>query len=153
MSPETAARWTQILAIGSFLCAVLIAAGAYPPLNGALMVMLDTVDWPVDGATAPLAKEARLLSAVSGGVFAGFSVMLLLIVAPALRRGDAEIRKSSIIALIAWYVIDSTGSVAAGVPGNVAFNTLYLAAVLAPLVFAAKPSRAETGGAVHARGM
>lgn len=153
MSPELAARWTQVLAIGSFICAVLIAAGAYPPLNGSMMVMLDTVDWPVDGATETLTKEARLMSAVGGGVFAGFSVMLLLIVAPALRRGDAEIRKSAIIALIAWYVIDSTGSVAAGVAGNVVFNTIYLAALLAPLALAAKPSRTETGGALQARGM
>lgn len=153
MSPETAARWTQVLAILSFLCALLIAAGAYPPLNGAIMVMLDAVDWPVDGATATLTQEARLLSAVSGGVFAGFSVMLLLIVAPALRRGDAEIRKSAIIALVAWFIIDSTGSIAAGVAGNVVFNTLYLAAVLAPLVLAATPSRDGVGAAVRARGM
>ena len=36
------------------------------------------------------------MSAVGGGVFAGFSVMLLLIVAPALRRGDREIQKSAL---------------------------------------------------------
>lgn len=153
MSPDLAARWTQIIAIGSFGCAVLIAAGAFPPTNAAMMVMLDTVDWPVDGEVAALTKEARLMSAVGGGVFAGFSVMLLLIVAPALRRGDRDIRKSTILALIAWYVIDSAGSIAAGVAGNVAFNTVYLAAVLAPLVFAATPARVADGAAVRARGM
>ncbi len=142
MSPETAARWTQTLAILSFLCALFIAAGAYPPLSGVMVTMLDAVDWPIDGAVATLSTEARLMSAIGGGVFAGFAVMLLLIVAPALRRGDAEIRKSALIALLAWYVIDSTGSVAAGVAGNVVFNTLYLAAAIAPLVFTAKTSGA-----------
>ncbi len=38
------------------------------------------------------------------------------------------------MAFIVWYVIDSAGSIAAGVASNVVFNTAYLVLVLIPLL-------------------
>lgn len=143
MSPQTAARWTQIVAVFSFLTAVLMAVAAHPPFSNGLLSMFDLVDWPVDGDVTALTDEARLLAAVGGGIFAGFSAMFMFIVAPALRRGDDEIRKGALYSLLVWFVIDSTASVAAGAPGNVIGNTLYLAALGAPLVLAAGPAGAR----------
>ncbi len=142
MSPDTAARWTQIVSVFSIATALVIAAGAYPPMAGGVAGMFDVIDWPVDGDVAPLTDEARLLAAVSGGVFAGFAAMFLFLVAPALRRGDDEMRKGALYSLLVWFVIDSTASVAAGAPGNLVGNALYLAALGAPLVLVANPARA-----------
>ena len=141
MSPETAARWTQIVGAFSLLTAIVVAAGAYPPLAGGVAAMFDVIDWPIDGDVAPLTDEARLLAAVGGGVFAGLAAMFLFIVAPALRRGDDEIRRGALYSLLVWFAVDSTASVAAGAPGNVVGNTLYLAALGAPLMLAASPAR------------
>ena len=147
MSLQNAARWTQIVAIISLLTAILMAASAYPPLSGGLLAFYDIVDWPLDGNVAPFTDQARLLAAVSGGIFAGFCAMFIFIVVPALRRGDDDVRKGALYSLLVWFVIDSIASVADGASGNVIGNILYLAAIGTPLVLAANPARV---GAKHA---
>ncbi|TPW09564.1 MAG: hypothetical protein FD130_2480 [Halothiobacillaceae bacterium] len=64
--------------------------------------------------------------------------------------------------MMVWYIIDSAGSIAAGVLSNVVFNSIYLILVLAPLVcikgtskalrddgFGDSPTRRKTGVAVR----
>ena len=134
MPPEFAARTINITGWVLFVVSVIFAAGAWPPLSGPVVMFYDLVDWPFTGAAQPLAQEARLFTAILGGAFASLCMMMVLIVAPAVARGDDAVRRSAIIAILTWFVVDSTGSIAAGVPGNAVLNIVFLAAFLAPLV-------------------
>jgi len=134
MSPQTAAKTLKITGAGLVAISLMVAAGAYPPMDGPSVLFHDMVDWPIDGATGAYTKEARLFSAIMGGAFAALGMMLMLIVAPAIRRGDDTIRRSAIIAILTWFIVDSIGSIAAGVAANALFNCLFLAVFLAPLV-------------------
>lgn len=77
---------------------------------------------------------------ISAGLLASISIFLGGIVVPALKRHDISIIRTTKIAMITWYIIDSTGSIAAGVSSNVFFNTIYSVLVLIPLVCINKKS-------------
>ena len=68
------------------------------------------------------------------------AILLWGIVAPALKRGDVAVAKTTLFAFITWYVIDGAGSVAANVSSNVIFNTLYLIPMVIPLIGISKQS-------------
>ncbi len=138
MSPQTASQTLNIVGYVSIGFALAIAGAAWPPTSGLFNFLYDMVDWPMDGAVTVVAEQTRLLSAISGGVFASWSVLLILIVAPAVGRGDEEIRRAALIAILVWFFIDSAGSLAAGFPVNAAFNTVYLGSLLAPLLMVKK---------------
>ena len=134
MSPKTAAQTIQITGWVLFVVSVVFAAGAWPPLSGPVVMFYDLVDWPFHGAAQALPQEARLFTAILGGAFASLCMMMILIVAPAVARGDDAVRRNAIIAILTWFVVDSTGSIASGVPGNAVLNIVFLAAFLAPLI-------------------
>ena len=140
MSTSAAARALTLVGSIFLLVALVIAAAAWPPLAGPSTLLHDLVAWPLDNGTDLGAAETRLLSAILGGVFAGLSAMLILVVAPALRRGDDRVRRGVIASLLVWFAIDSAGSVAAGAPSNVMFNVGFLAMALAPLVLVRRES-------------
>ena len=62
-------------------------------------------------------------------------VMLLLITAPAIERGDKAIMRATVYALLIWYVIDSGASVAGGAPINALSNAVFLILYLLPLLW------------------
>ena len=133
MSPKSAAQTLKIVGWALVAMSLMFAAAAWPPLSGPTLMFYDLVDWPVDGVEA-FAQETRLFSAILGGGFASLGMMMVLIVAPAVARGDEAIRRSAIIAILTWFVVDSTGSIASGVPGNAVLNSVFLAVFLAPLI-------------------
>ena len=62
------------------------------------------------------------------------AVFLGGIVATAITERNRSVIRTTIIAMVVWYIIDGVGSIAAGVVSNVFFNTIYLIFVLIPLV-------------------
>ena len=140
MSPTTAAALMRALAAFFFIAALIFASGAFPGLDGLSILMHDFVDFPLDVTTGPYTEDARWFSAIGGGVFASRCVVMWMIFAPAIENGDKQIVRSAIISILVWFVIDSAGSVAAGVPVNVAFNVLFLAMLMAPLTLVREPS-------------
>lgn len=81
------------------------------------------------------------------GVFASLAAVFDLIVAPAIGRGDDDVRRGAILSILIWFVIDSAGSIAAGVPSNAAFNVVFLALFLAPLMAAKGAARSRAQAA------
>ena len=134
MSPSAAAAMMRIVSAIFFFAALIFASGAFPGFDGLSIYMHDLLDFPIDGATGPYTKEARWFSAIGGGVFASLCLLLFMIVAPAIERGDKAIIRATLISLGVWFVIDSAGSIAAGVPANAAFNVSFLVLLLAPLL-------------------
>ena len=141
MSPQTASQLLKVIGYLSIAFALAIAGAAWPPTSGVFNFLFDMVDWPVDGAATVVSAQTRLLAAISGGVFASWSVLLILVVAPAVARGDDNIRRAALIAIVVWFVIDSAGSLAAGFATNAAFNAVYLVTLLAPLMMVKQGAR------------
>jgi|GEM_PF-959212 len=134
MLPSSAAAMLRIVSIVSFVFALVFASGAFPGFDVASQTLHDFLDFPLDGKIGPYTEEARWFSAIGGGVFAAMTVMFYLIVVPGVARGDREVIRGAVTALIVWFVIDSAGSIAAGVPANAVANVSFLALFLWPLL-------------------
>ena len=129
---------SYVFAIYSLLWGLAPYAGFNIPAR----FILDFSDWPIDNLSAPLDKNTMWLSAIGAGLLGAVSVFLGGIVVPALKAGNRPIIHTTILAMMVWYIIDSAGSMAAGVISNVFFNSIYLALVLTPLVFINKDKAA-----------
>ncbi len=134
MSLDTRAKILMVVAVTFFIYSMLWALAPYPTINLPARLILDLADWPLDSLDTPLDRNTQWLSAIGSGVLAAISIFLGGIVVPALKNADKSIIRTTILAMVVWYVVDSSGSVAAGVTSNVFFNTIYLVLVLVPLV-------------------
>lgn len=134
MTTETSAKFMMIVAITFLIYSLLWALAPYPSINLPARLILDIADWPVDDFREPLDRNTRWLSAIGAGVLAAISVFLGGVVVPAIKRSDSSVIRTTIFAMGLWYIIDSAGSIAAGVASNVLFNSVYLALVLIPLI-------------------
>lgn len=143
MSPKTAANFMRFMAIASFLSALLFATGAMDDPTGSLSQFLAIIIPGSEGVSAIANAESKVGFAIAGGVFAGFMVMLLLITAPAIERGDKAITRATIYALLIWYVVDSGASVAGGAALNAVSNAVFLILYLLPLLWVRESATAS----------
>ncbi len=140
MTHAKAASILRIVSAGFLLTALIFASGAFAPIDGLSVWMHDMLDWPLNGSIEEYTREARWFSAIGGGVFAALCVLFLLVIVPLIERGDVEARRGVIISMFVWFVIDSAGSIAAGVPANAAFNVVFLVMVLGPILMVNRQS-------------
>ena len=134
MSLELRFKLIRIVAIVLALYAVIWGLAPFTPINISARFLLDVLDWPIDNTAQALDRNTKWLSAIGASLLAAIAVLLWGIIAPALKRGDAEVARTALLAFVAWYVIDGAGSIAAGVHSNVVFNTIYLVAMIGPLI-------------------
>ncbi len=142
MSPKAAANFMRFLAIISLLSALVFALGAIGDPTGSLSQFLAIIIPGSEGVSGIATPEAKVGFAIAGGLFAGFMVMLLLITAPAIEEGNVAIKRASLYALVAWFVIDSSASIAGGAPLNALSNSILLIFYLLPLVWVKAPETA-----------
>ena len=138
MTNRTAARLIRLVSIMFFPASLIFASGAFSALDGLSVAMHDILDWPFDQSIEEYTREARWFSAIGGGVFASLCALMFFVIAPLIQKGEHAIRGGVIASLLVWFLIDSAGSIAAGVPANAVFNVLFLALFIGPLV-ALKP--------------
>ena len=109
---------------------LILAAGAWPPLAAPLVFLADLIIWPLDGMQTLGAPETRVFMAISGGVMVGWGVTLWKLADYRLSEHLAAVRSITMTGLYSWFVVDSIGSIAAGVPlnalANVSFVVLFL---------------------------
>lgn len=109
---------------------LILAAGAWPPLAAPLVFLADLIIWPLDGLQTLGASETRVFMAISGGVMVGWGVTLWKLADYLISEHLAAVRSITMTGLYSWFVVDSIGSVAAGVPlnalANVSFVVLFL---------------------------
>lgn len=140
MHPLTFAK---INALGLVAFGLVAAAGSHPATAGPWSAMLDFARWPIDGLESAASPEARILSAVGGGIVAGWGLTLWWLLAGPIARGDAGARTIYLASLGLWFVIDSTGSIAAGWPLNAVLNVAFLLALAVPVLITRAPAPAH----------
>ena len=99
---------------------------------------LDILSWPLDGMTTYESPDTRFLSALTGGFLLGWGVLIWCLSAWVYDRAPEAVRRSVLIGILSWFVLDSTGSLTSGNASNVFFNVLVLLLAVGPLWWPAK---------------
>lgn len=99
---------------------------------------LDFLSWPIDGLQTYEASTTRFLSALTGGFLFGWGVCIWFLQKWVYDLAPEGVRKSVLLGLLAWFVLDSAGSVASGNISNAFFNVLVLLIAVGPLWKAAE---------------
>lgn len=99
---------------------------------------LDLLAWPIDGLQDYTASTTRFLSALTGGFLFGWGVMIWCLAVWVYDYAPNQVRKAVLTGLIAWFLLDSAGSIASGTPSNAWFNIIVLLLAVGPLWTPAK---------------
>lgn len=94
---------------------------------------LDVLDWPLDGGTNFADPDTRFLSALTGGFLFGWGVMIWMLASKVYDLAPEPVRQAVLIGLLAWFFLDSAGSIASGTASNAGFNVLVLLVAVGPL--------------------
>jgi hypothetical protein len=119
----------------TMITGLVSALGSHPNTQLPWAYLFETIEWPKTQAPTVFSHEARILSAVTGGVLFGWGLALLLIVNGPITRGEPEGRRIYLVSVLAWLVIDTSASYAASWPGNMVLNVVFFAAFLVPFYF------------------
>lgn len=99
---------------------------------------LDLLSWPLDGATTFAHPDTQFLSALTGGFLLGWGVLIWALSRGVYDKAPEEVRKAVVMGLMAWFCLDSAGSIASGNASNAFFNVLVLLLAVGPLWWPAK---------------
>ena len=125
--------WLKVTAIvvGSFGPVFFLAT--MPELSGAASWTLDFLSWPVDGNHDFTAPTTRFLAALTGGFLLGWGVMIWCLSMWVYDKAPEFVRKSVLVGILAWFILDSAGSIASGNASNALFNSIILLLAVGPL--------------------
>lgn len=124
--------WLRLWCFGVGVFGVVLAAAAFPALDGPTRLFYDLVHWPLDGASS-FGESVRFTCGILGAVTIGWAITIFALIDAADTIG-ARAWRGLTSAVVVWYVIDSFISVAAGVPGNAVSNTVFLVTYLIPIL-------------------
>jgi hypothetical protein len=126
MTPESLRTVLRLVAVFTAFSGFAVAM---PFASGGLF-------WPLDGAQTISAPEPRVFAAIFGGLTVSLGVFVFQIATHLLPAGLDLARRLTVPSVIAWFLVDSTGSVLACCPGNVVPNLVVLVSVVGPFVLA-----------------
>lgn len=126
-------QWLVVtaLVVGSF--GPIFGLGSMIASAGPAAWTLDVLSWPVDGNMPFDASPTRFLSAVTGGFLLGWGVTIWLLRRHVYDAAPEGVRKAVVGGLLAWFVLDSAGSIASGNSSNAGFNVIVLLLAVGPL--------------------
>ena len=117
--------------------------GTMEPTMEVARLSLDILTWPVDGYPTYSSNETRFLSALTGGFLFGWGVLVWILSGRIFDAEPEAVRKAVMTSLIAWFFLDSAGSIASGMTPNALFNVLVLLIFMGPLWFKASDLQAD----------
>lgn len=95
--------------------------------------VMDLLAWPLDGATTWASHDVRFLSALSGGFLLGWAMMIWGLATKLHDVAPEAVRQVFLTSALAWFVLDSAGSIASGTASNALFNVPFLLTVVGPM--------------------
>lgn len=123
-------KWTAIL-VG--VAGPIFFLGTMPPTQEGARLTLDILSWPLDGATTWASPDTRFLSALTGGFLTGWGVMIWCLASWVYDAAPEAVRRTVLTSVLAWFVLDSAGSIASGNPSNALFNVAVLLLGVGPM--------------------
>lgn len=133
MSRQFHKLWLKVtaLVVGSFGPVAFL--GTLSATREPARLTLDLLSWPIDGATTYSDPDTLFLSALTGGFLSGWGVMIWCLSTWVYDAAPEGVRRTVVTGLMAWFVVDSAGSLASGNPSNAGFNVLVLLLAVGPL--------------------
>lgn len=130
--------WLKITAfiVGSF--GPIFFLGTMESTMEPARLTLDILSWPIDGATTYESPDTRFLSALTGGFLLGWGILIWCLSTNVYDKAPEGIRKSVLLGILSWFVLDSSGSIASGNASNAFFNVIILFLAVGPLWWPAK---------------
>ncbi|XOV88086.1 MAG: hypothetical protein ACFHX7_24535 [Pseudomonadota bacterium] len=132
--------WLKVTAVVVGVAAPIFFLGTMDATAEPARLTLDILSWPLDGLQSYDAPTTRFLSALSGGFLLGWGVLIWNLSTNVHDLAPEAVRRSVLAGLLAWFVLDSAGSVASGNAPNVIFNLLVLVIAVGPMWLPARPS-------------
>lgn len=96
---------------------------------------LDFLSFPLDGLQDYNSPTTRFLTALTGGFLFGWGVCIWFLTKWVFDSNPNGVRKSVVVGVLAWFVLDSAGSIAGGNSSNAIFNVVVLIIAVGPLWF------------------
>ncbi|MCF1750851.1 hypothetical protein [Mariniradius sediminis] len=137
-SKKTHKAWLKITAIAIGLFGPVFFFGTMQATSEAARLTMDLLGWPIDGAQDFEAPTTRFLSALTGGFLLGWGATVWCLSTWVYDKAPEEVRKTVLVGILFWFVLDSAGSVASGNAANVFFNTLIMFVAIGPMWTPAK---------------
>jgi hypothetical protein len=140
MSHQFHKFWLKVAAVvvGSF--GPVFFLGSMASTAEPARLTLDILSWPLDGATTYNSPDTRFISALTGGFLVGWGVLIWCLSRWVYDDAPEGVRKSVVTGMLAWFALDSAGSIASGNASNAFFNIVVLLVAIGPLW---RPARAE----------
>lgn len=133
MSHKSHKAWMKVtaLVVGSF--GPVFFLGTMAPTLEPARLTLDILSWPLDGATTYASPDTRFLSALTGGFLMGWGVTIWRLSSSVYDAAPEGVRRTVLAGVLAWFLLDSAGSIASGNPSNALFNVAVLLLAVGPL--------------------
>lgn len=129
------------LVVGSF--GPVFFLGSLEGFSEPARFTLDLLSWPIDGVQSYAAPSTRFLSVLTGGFLFGWGVCIWFLRKWVFDQAPNGTRKAVLFGLLAWFALDSAGSILSGNASNALFNVLVLLLAAGPLWFSISESRSH----------
>ncbi len=126
--------WLTLWCWGVGIFGLVLAGAAFPPTDDVARILIDQMN--ATGAPVLLEAPLRFGLGLQGALSIGLALLVYAGARAATELGPRgrPIWNLIVIAMMAWYVIDSTISCATGFPLNALSNTLLIVAFLVPII-------------------
>lgn len=131
---EQSTKWLRIFRFGALYVLVtglIPLLAVFPGTQEPWRLFFDILNWPADASPADFTSLERQLSAIIGGVLCGWAWLLYRMAHPEVF--NEVLRKLMIGSTWIWFVLDSGGSILAGLPLNALSNIGFALVLLVPL--------------------
>jgi hypothetical protein len=133
MTHATHKRWLKVAAALTASFGPVFFLGTMAATAEPARWSLDLLSWPLDGAQSYADPTLRFLTALTGGFLLGWGVLIWLLSGSVYDAAPEGVRKAVVGGFLAWFVLDSAGSIAGGNASNALFNIAVLLALVGPL--------------------
>jgi hypothetical protein len=133
MTHATHKRWLKVAAVLTASFGPVFFLGTMAATAEPARWSLDLLSWPLDGAQSYADPTLRFLTALTGGFLLGWGVLIWLLSGSVYDAAPEGVRKAVVGGFLAWFVLDSAGSIAGGNASNALFNIAVLLALVGPL--------------------
>ncbi|MGA0604279.1 hypothetical protein ACO2Q3_26485 [Caulobacter sp. KR2-114] len=125
--------WLKITAVIVGAFGPVFFLGTLRPTMAPARLTLDLLGWRLANPSTFDTPDTRFLSALTGGFLLGWGVTIWALSSWVYDAAPEGVRRTVLAGLLAWFCLDSAGSIASGNPSNAAFNVAVLLAAAGPL--------------------
>ena len=125
--------YLKISAVLVMLFGPIFFLGTFDATVEPIRFSADVLAWPVDGAQTYDHPDTRFVGALAGGFLLGWGALIWMLSGKPYDAEPEAIRRAVVTGFVAWFLLDSAGSITSGHASNAGFNILVLIAFVGPL--------------------